>query len=467
MTFNSIKTRFSHERRVKLIFMCLAAFFVSLLPSAFTAYSEGTESTETAAVTEIVTGTEPAETRWGHLNLIRTSYSTDNYSIFETQRDKISARGVYTDDNIRKLFIDSEKSEFPGTYSMSSHKDGSYEAEISCQPEEGAHKLIVKLNSGALMKYQMYYDQTNGWYFPSNGYETDNRRAFDYIFEAPEEACALYISPTKDPEEISTALEQISMLAEQAVAGLDDDYEKARAISAYIASHVYYDFDAKESSADVSTIALCNVLKTGRTVCAGFANLFCAMAEAVGIDAVNIKGGAANDIDMSYSELIDGRQTHEWAAFFYEKDKRWVWADACWDGSGSYQKGEFKPGLPKYMYFDISDEAFALNHRADKAERRKYFSAKTETSIIGADSETDGDAQSVITSQQTEAPDENVPEDDITADTQETEDSAQTKEDPVSEDTDTVYIIIIAALSAAVIAVAVILIRIIIKGRKM
>ena len=434
--------RFSREKRVKLIFICIIPIFAALLLYNFTSFSEGY--------------TEPL----GRINLIRTSKSEDNYSVFEANGKTVSARGKYSDDRLRKLFIDKDNGEFSGSYSMRAHEDGGYEAEITMQPpEEGEHRLSLLLNSGAVMRYFIFYDNERGWYFPENGYGNSNPTVFDHIFEAPEEAAALYLSPTKDANEIATALEQIKMLAEQTTAGIEDDYEKARAISRFISERVYYDYDARDSGVDVSTVAICNVLKTARTVCAGFTNLFCAMAEAVGIDAVNIKGGIVNE-DMRYSELEKGQQNHEWSAFWYEKEQRWVWVDSCWDGCGTYRNGTRTPGKPKYMYFDISDEALSLNHRADKAERRHYFAAKPETALLGTTAE-EGDANALITSEPANGGDaETTTLPAVTA-------PVTTKETPESEkSSDAVYITVIAALSAAVIATAVILVIIIVKGRK-
>lgn len=444
MVLNSINTRFSYERRVKLIILFAVMLAVSFAMGAAAAPSE-----------EVYLPPE-------RINLLRTSYSSDNYSVFEAQRNKISARGKYTGDRVRKLFIDKEDLELSGSYSMKAHDDGSYEAELTAVPaDKGEHKLVVKLNSGALLRYFIFYDSDHGWYFPVNGYEQSSRKVFDHVYEAPGEAAALYLSPTKDAEEIGTALEQISMLAEQVTYGLETDYEKARAISRFVSEKVCYDMDAADTSVTASTVALCNVLKTARTVCAGFSNLFCAMAESVGIDAVNIKGGTVQE-GIKYETLLEGMQNHEWAAFYYEEEQRWVWVDACWDGSGIYEKGERKDGIPKYMYFDISDEALALNHRADKAERRHYFEAKAETSILGAEND-DGEKQSVITSQQT---DEASPEPEEESPDVHPEPEYEREPETAPEQSDTVYIIIIAALAAAVAAVGAILIIIIVKGRK-
>lgn len=442
---NLSNARFSREKRVKLILICIIPIIAALLLHNIPSFSEGY--------------TEPL----GRINLIRTSNSQDNYSVFEANGKTISARGKYTGDRLRKIFVDKDSGDLSGSYSMRAHEDGGYEAELTMQPaEEGEHRLTLLLNSGAVMRYFIFYDNERGWYFPVNGYDDSNPTVFEHIFEAPAEAATLYLSPTKDANEIATALEQLKNLAEQTTAGLDDDYEKARAISRFISERVYYDYDARDNGVDVSTVALCNVLKTARTVCAGFTNLFCAMAEAVGIDAVNIKGGIVNE-DMRYAELEKGQQNHEWSAFWYEKEQRWVWVDSCWDGSGTYRNGSRTAGKPKYMYFDISDEALALNHRADKAERRHYFEAKPETAIIGASEDNGGEENALITSEQTDEPQENAETTEMPAVTAPVNEKTET---PASDEPDTVYIIAIAALSAAVIAVGAILVTIIVKGRK-
>ena len=440
--------RFSYERRVKLILICILPFLAAVMLCAVPVSADDYD--------------EPS----GSTNLLRTSRSSDNYSVFETAKKTISIRGKYTGDRVRKIFIDKDSDDTAGSYSMKAHEDGTFESELTVTPfDEGEHKLTLLFNSGAAMRYFIFYDEERGWYFPTNGYSETNPRVFEHIYEAPAEAAAVYLSPTMDAEEIAAALEQIKMLAERETEGLDDDYEKARAISRFISEKVYYDNDARDTGVTASTIALCNVLKTAKTVCAGFTNLFCAMAESIGIDAVNIKGGVVNE-GMHYAELEEGKQNHEWSAFWYEKEERWVWVDSCWDGSGTYGSGKRTDSRPKYMYFDITDEALALNHRADKAERRHYFAAKPETELLGEVTVIGEERLSEITSQPI---DKDVGDDTTSG----AEDAAfpaadpKTTEIPASDQSDTVYIIIIAALAAAVIAVGAILAVIIVKGRKM
>lgn len=431
-----------HERRVKLIL--ISVIFIAVL-----------------AVTQTIRVFADDYVRPpGRVNLLRTSHNEEAYSVLECSGQKISAIGRYANDGLRKIYIWGYE-DSSGSYSMHANKDGSYNAELALKASEGPHSLVLKMNSGAMMLYRVYYDAQIGWYFPLNGLERSNRDVFEHIYEAPAEAAALYLSESDDPEEINTALEQLRQFAEDAVRGLDDDYQKARAISQFIAKSFYYDMDARESDASLDTIALYNVLKRGRTICGGFANLFCAMAEAVGIDAVNIKGGVTGG-GVTYDTLPEGAQNHEWAAFWYEAEQRWVWEDACWDGSGNnYTDGSYEHGDPREMFFDITDEALALNHRADKAERRSYFAAKTETSLL-----TDGNEAQ---------PEENAPAQ-TTADLLSEAESAAAVTAPAPSQTvpsaqaqtedNTVYIVMIAVLAILVIIAAAITIKMITNGRK-
>ncbi len=463
--------RFSYERRVKLILIILAAVFVLFAIPSLHVSAEN----------------EPQPER-SRTNLVRTSYSADNFVIFECAGNSVTARGKFTFDKVAGMSL-LGCDETTGSFKFRTQKDGSFEAEITVvPPKDGESAVYLKMSSGIDVKYLIFYDPARGWYFPVNELVESNRKVFDHIYEAPAEAAALYLSSNDDPAEINSALEKISEIAQKVTEGMDDDYEKARAISLYVTNNICYDFDARDKDADLSTIALYNVLERSRTVCGGFANLFCAMAEAVGIDAVNIKGGVtsgSSDRPVSYDQLGDGVQNHEFAAFWYEKEDRWVWADACWDGCGSYNNGKYSESHPKTQYFDISDEVLSFNHRADKAERRNYFAAKSETQII-----TEPAAQSGESSEPAGSEEETAVPGDTTAEGMTALSQSEKPEQTTAavsagessaavgtaangsgnkfpqEDRDTIYIVIIAALICAVAAAAAILIKVIINGRK-
>ncbi len=440
-----------YERRVKLILICMI-FAVS----ALFGYAAAVSAESDAPVADAV----------GRVNLIRTTGLSDSYAVFECSGAVISAKGCYARDRLRKMFIYQHEDE-SGGYSMHAGKDGSFTAELNMEPKDGSYRLALKFESGAQMLYRVNYTEQTGWYFPLNGLDRTNRKVFDHIFEAPAEASALYLSAKNDPEEINAALEQIRQYAENVTAGLDDDLEKARAISKFIAESFYYDMDARDSDAGLDTIALFNMLKRGRTVCGGFANMFCAMAEAVGIDAVNIKGGVVSS-EVSYADLPTGVQNHEWAAFWYEKEQRWVWEDACWDGSGNYENGEFKPGQYKEMHTDMSDVALSFTHRADKAERRHFFAAKPETSPAGISDET-GDTAETTPAEEGSAPGGLLTQ----AESEAAVSSAAAGTSPAvikpeaqTQDDNTIYIVIIAVLCVLTLIAAAAVIITIKNGRK-
>jgi len=74
--------------------------------------------------------------------------------------------------------------------------------------------------------------------------------------------------------------------------------------------------------------------------------------------------------------LPTGTENHEFSAFWYEEEERWVYCDACWTSNSHYIDGEYQSEINnKTKYFDVTGEAFALNHRIDKAEERFYTKA--------------------------------------------------------------------------------------------
>lgn len=380
-------------------------------------------------------------------NFLRTSYNPDHYSLFQIDGDTIYARGKYADDRIKKVFIPYYEDRIT-SYKMSIESDGSYEAEITCPTTMEQEYIAVELTSGAVMSYMMYYD--NGWYFPDNGLSVTNKKVFENITNAPPESVGFYISETADAHEISVVQEQIKLISDSVVDGIESDYEKARALCRYVADHFYYDLDARATSVTERNVVLASVLKTSRTICIGFADLYCALLQAQGIDAVNIIGGSSGG-DVDYEHLTDGIQNHEFTAFFYEEEDRWVWVDSCWCGSGDYKNGEFLEKTTHEKYFDISDEALSLNHRADYAQRRNFFKAKA--SAITSTKKTEPEPSETVSSSVTTVSAETT--------TAVSDDFAEEEtETPVQKEDDTVLYVIAGVLGAGVLVVLLVLVNI-------
>ena len=385
-------------------------------------------------------------------NFLRTSYNPESYSLFEINGNTLYAKGRYANDRIKKLYFAGAE-DVSGSYKMNVDSDGSYEAEISLPEGYRYTTLAVQLRSGAAFGYRIYCD--NGFYFPDNGLAESNRTVFDNIIDASPESVGYYISRNADPDEIRTVQEQIKLISDSVTEGIGSDYEKARALALYVAGHFYYDHDARAESVTETNVVLYEVLKTSRTVCTGFADLYCALLQAQGIDAVNIKGGSTGG-EIEYENLTDGVQNHEFTAFFLREENRWVWVDACWNGSGDYENGEYKDDEAHEKYFDISDEALALDHRADYAERRSFFSAKA----------AEPKEEETTEPETTSPPAETTPYEEITTTGGTTaEETAPAEENPDKEQDNTVLYIIIAVLVLLVIGAGIAVI-VIFKGNK-
>lgn len=384
-------------------------------------------------------------------NFLRTSYNPEYYSLFEISGNTLYAKGRYASDRIKKLFFAGAE-DAGGSYKMSVEADGSYEAELTLPEGYRYTSIAVELKSGATFGYRIYCD--NGFYFADNGLSETNGKVFDNIINASPESVGYYISKTADPDEIATAQEQIKLISDSVTEGIESDYQKARALALYVAGHFYYDHDARVESVTEANVVLYEVLKTSRTVCTGFADLYCALLQAQGIDAVNIKGGSTGG-EIEYENLTDGVQNHEFTAFYYKEEERWVWVDACWNGSGDYQNGEYTEKVSHEKFFDITDEALALDHRADYAERRLFFEAKAAEPVETEETS----AETTAVTEETVPKETTAPEK-----TQETTVSSATPAETPAED-NTGLIIIAGVLGVLVIGAGIAVI-IIIKGNK-
>ncbi len=387
-------------------------------------------------------------------NFLRTSYNPEYYSLFEISGDTLYAKGRYASDRIKKLFFAGAE-DASGSYKMSIGKDGSYEAELTLPEGYRYTSIAVQLSSGATFGYRIYCD--NGYYFADNGLSETNRSVFDNIIDASPESVGYYISRTADAKEIATVQEQIKLISDSVTEGIESDYEKAKALTVYVAEHFYYDHDARAESVTETNVVLYEVLKNSRTVCTGFADLYCALLQAQGIDAVNIKGGSTGG-EIEYENLTDGVQNHEFTAFYHKAEERWVWVDSCWNGSGDYENGEYMDKAAHEKYFDITDEALALDHRADYAERRCFFEAKaaeppkTEETTVSTTAETTAPPEETTTSAEK-----------TTASPVET---AVTPQIPPETEEDNTALVIIAAVLGVLVIAAGIAVAVIIKGNK-
>lgn len=187
-----------------------------------------------------------------------------------------------------------------------------------------------------------------------------------------------YIVPESTEDEIVAVLENIKQISDEVTANTDDEYEIICALDNYVSNLIAYDHDAAHNDVSFDTICLKNVLERNRTTCAGYSNLFAALAQAQGLYCVNIRGSAPDSqIGITIDNLADENTpiNHEWNAVWYEAESRWIYVDCTWNSLNSYENGEFSMRNAVTTYLDPDIELLSLAHKADSVVYRDFFSA--------------------------------------------------------------------------------------------
>jgi len=171
------------------------------------------------------------------------------------------------------------------------------------------------------------------------------------------------------PERPADVSEPVWKQAVKVTRGLESDKDKAYALYRYLAENVHYDveslFNLKNSEyPDQGAEA---VLERKNAVCAGYSNLYHAMAKAVGLESEVVTGLAHTTPD---SPLPDRR--HAWNAVKW--DEEWHLIDCTWGaGSTNFETQEYNH-RPNDDWFQLTPEQFSFSHLPE--DPRYFFSAK-------------------------------------------------------------------------------------------
>ncbi|MCL2036396.1 MAG: transglutaminase-like domain-containing protein [Oscillospiraceae bacterium] len=318
-----------------------------------------------------------------------TSHDPDRYSEFVIvgeNRDVFGANGVYKDNKI----VDFSMSRNKFDIDFKILDNGKYTATFTGTPKQDGYDVInITLESGVTMQYRIEYSVSFGWYFADWQYSEEvslSERNLQVIaaYEqvSPAIAVQYLVGENVDYERTAAILAEIKRLAEEITEGIDDDYQKAKAISAWVAEIIHYDTVASANGVTLETVSLEHVVEYSRGICSGYANLTAAMYEAVDIKAVTVIGDAVymNNAD----QILTKNNRHEWTAFWYEyppehleftRDTkgRWVIVDSGWDSLNLYTSNGYSTDGITQKYFDITPQALVQSHRAGLAEERRYF----------------------------------------------------------------------------------------------
>ena len=136
-----------------------------------------------------------------------------------------------------------------------------------------------------------------------------------------------------------------------------DSFRRAKAIHDYVADRIRYDFAAlklpriPDEDADAQI-----VWRNRKGVCAGYANLFVAIAKAADVEAMYLVGDARDTWGGT------APQSHAWNAV--KVDGRWLLVDATWDAGSSDPSdgGETFHKRYRTLYLFTPPEVFGLDH---------------------------------------------------------------------------------------------------------
>ena len=154
-----------------------------------------------------------------------------------------------------------------------------------------------------------------------------------------------------DPERnaiTDAQFEELRQAALQAVAGCTTQYEKIKAIMAFVADRTYYDYYAYYNNKP-SYWSPYEVYEQKRAMCSGFASLMRTLCISIGIPCMDLEGHA-----------------HEYNAVYDSENGKWIFADATWCSRNSYSVDkEWEYQGYSDGYFDLSPEEIAelSNHQ--------------------------------------------------------------------------------------------------------
>ena len=154
-----------------------------------------------------------------------------------------------------------------------------------------------------------------------------------------------------DPERnaiTDAQFEELRQAALQAVAGCTTQYEKIKAIMAFVADRTYYDYYAYYNNKP-SYWSPYEVYEQKRAMCSGYASLMRTLCISIGIPCMDLEGHA-----------------HEYNAVYDSENGKWIFADATWCSRNSYSVDkEWEYQGYSDGYFDLSPEEIAelSNHK--------------------------------------------------------------------------------------------------------
>ncbi len=155
------------------------------------------------------------------------------------------------------------------------------------------------------------------------------------------------------PASCAMSVESLALYLQQ---WTQDERDRARAAFTWIAHNIAYDVSLRGKETDART-----VLEQGRAACHGYALLFEALGEAMGLE-VEVVRGHGKGRGYEPGDPLDGAQDHSWNAV--KIDGAWQLLDCTWGAGYIGDDGRFVRRFTDH-YFLTPPEEFVHDHFPD------------------------------------------------------------------------------------------------------
>lgn len=300
---------------------------------------------------ETVTGTEDFTNSESHL---RTSHSENNYVDISVSGNTLTVSGRLVANGLTKIKVSCGSSK---TVNVSSGELFTAGLSLTHSGKKAVNVYTYQGSSAGkgLTCNRIYIEKTSGGYRVMPSLVQENNTAFE----------ASYIDPSSTLTGDIPA--SVAAKSNEIVGSETDDYAKVFLLHKWVAENIYYDYDALYGRSERITDSA-GVLEVSRSVCEGYSRLLKDLILAQGIPAMYCLNDST---DGSYATNTCCGEAHAHVEAYV--NGRWITMDPAWDSNNEYRGGSYTAQAPNgYYYFDISSEAFALDHKIT-ARGNKYY----------------------------------------------------------------------------------------------
>lgn len=198
----------------------------------------------------------------------------------------------------------------------------------------------------------------------------NNQSVVDSVVDASATRVAQSMTLYGDTAKIPEIWQEIEKISNEICDGIDDDYEKLRAIADWVSDNIYYDRPAVRQGEPPSCLTLEYMLNNKSGICGSYANMTAALCNAQGIRCLSITGKALVDGQNYLNTNLEGG-LHEWNVA--EINGRQIIVDSCWMSANNLDySGNYTHRDNVWKWFDIGGEIFAIDHQAKTAEYKDF-----------------------------------------------------------------------------------------------